>query len=322
MAFQNKHPFFEFLLTAVSASVLEHSAPAENHILDERVPDARENDFLTSSGFAAAAPSTVDDWFRQLRNYGINKVARASTSATFDTINQPAWLTRLEPDWDVVRIETISGLCSRGSVSGVDEAEATTLVQELLHARQSRRPLEPFRAARLEKWLDEVNDGSDHRPAFVAPYAEVEAILCLPEWANRLRDALGLGHIRPSAGRPTPVVLMQYSLERVFTSYIGKPAWAATPTVLDEVPTAGPSTCFFPAPIATSTNGFRFTIDLDAAGGSFISELLHARIAYTLDDIRAIGEITTEVTTAQVKAARGRHRDMLGTDLKHLPDLP
>lgn len=321
MAFQNKRPFFDFLRTVASSAALEQSAPAENHILDERVPDARENDFLALSGFAASAPAIVGDWFKSLHDYGINRIARAVTSATFDTINRANWLV-LHPDWDVVRIETITGLCSRDRVTGVDEAEAAALIRELLDARQSGRLFDPFREARLEKWLDEVNDGSDQRPAFVAPYAEVEALLRLPDWANRLRDALGLGHIRPSAGRPTPVVLMQYSLERVSRNYIGRPAWAATPTVMDDVPTAGPNPCFFPAPLKTSTDGFGFTIDLGGSNGSFMSEFLHGRIAYTMDDIRAIGEVTTDVTTTQIAAARDRHRNLLSADLQHLGDLP
>jgi hypothetical protein len=322
MAFQNKNPLFDFLRTAASSADLERSAPAENHILDERVADPRENDFLALSGFAASAPATVEDWFKQLKDYGITRVARAATSATFDTINQQNWLTSLQPDWDVVRIETIIGLCSRDRVSGVDEAEAVALIREMLDARQSGRPFDPFNEARLEKWLDEVNDGSDQRPAFVAPYAEVEAILRLPVWANRLRDALGLGHIRPSSGRPTLVVLMQYNLERVYRNYIGRPAWAATPTVLDDVPTAGPNPCFFPAPIKASTNGFGFTIDLDGSNGSFMSEFLHGRIAYALNDIRAIGEVTTDVTAAQIAGARDRFRNLLSADLQHLGDLP
>lgn len=321
MAFQSKRLFFNFLRTAASSAALEHSAPAENHILEERVPDAREDDFLDLSGLTATPPPTINGWFKNLRDYGISRVARAMTSATFDTINRPNWLV-LQPDWDVVRIETVAGLCSRDRASGVDEAEAVTLIQELLDARHSGRSFDAFREARLERWLDEVNDGSDQRPAFVAPYSEIETILKLPDWANRLRDALGLGHIRPSAGKPTPVVLMQYNLERVSRTYIGRPAWAAAPTVLDDVPTAGPNPCFFPAPAKSSKDGFGFTIDLNAAGGYFYSEFLHGRIAYTLADIRAIGEVTTDVTTVQISAARDRHRDLLSNDLQYLADLP
>ena len=147
-------------------------------------------------------------------------------------------------------------------------------------------------------------------------------MLHLPDWANRLRDAFGLGHIRAVVGRPTLVVLMQYNLERVSQRYLGKPAWAAAPTVLDDVPTAGPNPCFFPAPAKSSTDGFGFTVDLDAASISPISEFLHGRIEYTLDDIRQLGEITTDVTPSQIATARDRHRDLLSLDLQHLADLP
>lgn len=321
MAFQGKSPFFDFLQNTAAIPALEHSAPAENYILDERVPDARENDFLSLSGFSASSPATVAEWYTQIVNYSTIRVSRAAVSSTFDTINRPNWLS-LQPDWDVVRIETIYGLCSRAGGSDVDETEAMILIQEMLDARTSGRPMDPNREARLEKWLEEVNDGSDQRPAFVAPYVEVEAILSRPDWANRLRDAFGLGHIRPWAGKPSQVLLMQYNLERVFRSHIGKPAWAASPTVMDDVPTAGPNPCFFPAPKSVSTDGYGFTVDLDMSVGSFQREFLHGRIEYKLADIRRIGEITLDVMDSQIEAARNRHRGLLEYDLIHFGDLP
>ena len=172
------------------------------------------------------------------------------------------------------------------------------------------------------EWLEEVNDGSDQRPAFVAPYAEVEDILRSPDWANRLRDAFGLGHIRPWAGNPTPILLMQYNLERVYRTHIGKLAWAASPKVLDDVPTAGPNPCFFPAPKKASADGYGVTVDLDLTGGTFQSEFLHGRIEYNLADIRRIGEITTDVSDTQIASARSRHRELLEGDLIHIGDLP
>ena len=147
----------------------------------------------------------------------------------------------------------------------------------------------------MEKWLRHVNGGSDRRPAFVAPFAEVEDILKQPDWANRLRDALGLGHIRLWAGNPMTVVLMQYNLIRVHNAHIGKPAWAASPTVLDDVPGQMPNPCFFPAPKTASKDGYGYTVDLATAGATFWKEFLHGHIAYTLDDIRRIGEVTTDV---------------------------
>ena len=156
--------------------------------------------------------------------------------------------------------------------------------------------------------------------AFVAPFAEVEPLLNHPEWANRLRDAFGLGRIQPRAGRPQTIVLMQYNLERVFQAHRHNP-WAATPTVLDDVPSTGPYPCFFPGPRKSSPEGFGFTIDLAPEGG-FWSEFLHAHLAYRLDDFRRIGEVTTEVTDDRIARARANHRELLTDDLIHLKDIP
>lgn len=320
MAFQGKQPFFAFLQGTAAGTALEEAAPAENYILDERVPGAREDDFLSFNGFAA--PFTGSAWFKQHVDYSTAKVAKAANSGTFEAINQPNWLGGFSPDWDVVRIETISGLCGRASASGISEAEARDLIQDMLAARQAGNSMDALKEARLEKWLKAVNGGSDRRPAFVAPFAELEDILKRPDWANRLRDALGLGHIRPSAGIPTPVVHLQYNLERVHNAHIGKPAWAASPTVLDDVPRTMPNPCFFPAPKKASADGYGFTVDLDLADATWRKEFLHAHITYTLDDFRRVGEVTTDVSGATMTAARKAHRDLLAGELHHIADLP
>ena len=319
MAFQNNASFFTFLRGLAAGADLTEFAPAENYILDERVPSSREDDFLAFNGFAA--PFTRSTWFKQHVDYSTVKVARAAVSDTFNRINQPNW-RQWQPDWDVVRIETISGLCDRATTSGVSEPEARDLIQDLLTTRQTGTAMDALREARLEKWLNCVNAGSDRRPAFVAPFAEIQNILSRSDWANRLRDALGLGHIRPSAGNPTPVVLLQYNLERVHNAHIGKPAWAASPTVLDDVPRTMPNPCFFPAPQSASPDGYGFTIDLDLTDTTSKQEFLHGHIAYKLDDFRRIGEITTEISSSQIEQARRKHRDLLANDLRHLPDLP
>jgi hypothetical protein len=69
----------------------------------------------------------------------------------------------------------------------------------MLDARAAAQPPPPDVEARLRKWLKKVNSGKDSRPAFVAPFAEVEPLLKRSDWANRLRDALGLGHICATA---------------------------------------------------------------------------------------------------------------------------
>ena len=221
----------------------------------------------------------------------------------------------------MVRLETISGMSSRARGSDVDESEAGELIEEMLLARKSGDTFEPFREARLEKWIQRVNGGGDRRPAFVALYAEVESILVQPDWANRFRDALGLGHIRPRGGNPVTVVLMQYNLVRVPNAHIGKPAWAATPTVLDDVSGQMPNLCFFPAPKKASSDGYGFTVDLASTGATYRREFLHGHISYELADIRNIGFVTEEVTSSRIAEARNSHCELLVADLVHFKDL-
>jgi len=192
----------------------------------------------------------------------------------------------------------------------------------MLRARETSTAFDPFKGARLEKWLRHVSSGSDRRPAFVAPFAEVEDILKQPGWANRLRDALGLGHIHTWAGSPMTVVLMQYNLIRVHNAHIGKPAWAASPTVLDDVPGQMPNPCFFPAPKKASADGYGYTVDLATTGATYQKEFLHGHITYTLADIRRVGEVTTDVQPARIADARKDHRELLKDDLAHFADLP
>ena len=321
MSFQGKMPFFAFLQGIAAGKALEEAAPAENYILDERVPDARENDFLGLNGFASAAHNK-DLWFKQHVDYAKDRVALPAISGTFTTINQPNWLG-LNPDWDVIRIETLYGLNDRALKKGstIPEAKVGSLIREMLAARAAGSILDPLKQAELEKWLQLANNGSDRRPAFVAPFAEVENILNQPDWTNRLRDALGLGHIRLWAGNPMTIVLMQYNLIRVHNAHIGKPAWAASPTVLDDVPGQMPNPCFFPAPKKAAADGYGYTVDLATTGADFQKEFLHGHIAYTLADIRRISEVNTDVPPSRIVAARKDHLDLLEADLVHFPDL-
>ena len=321
MAFQGKQPFFAFLQGTAAAAALEEVAPAENYVLDERVPDAREDDFLAYRGFASVAHDK-ESWFKQHGYYAIEHVARPLVSGTFTTINQPNWVG-LSPDWDVVRIETLGGLNDRALTKGshISEPKVAGLIREMLDARDAGSKLDALKQAELEKWLQLANGGRDRRPAFVAPFAEVEDILKESDWANRLRDALGLGHIRASAN-PMTVLLMQYNLVRVHNAHIGKPAWAASPTVLDDVPRQMPNPCFFPAPKTASKDGYGYTVDLATTGATTRKEFLHGHIAYTLADIRRIGEVTTDVLPSRIADARKDHRDLLASDLRHLSDLP
>lgn len=304
-----------------SGSSLEEVAPAQNCILEERLPPARENSFLSFNDFEAKL-HTRELWFEQHARYGDCRIASPAVSETFTDINQPNWLG-LNPDWCVVRLETLNGLVGRANRRGsvLTAKEAERLVRDLLESRTPAEEFDPFQEARLETWMEQVNDGSDRRPAFVAPYADVKDLLEEADWANRLRNALGLGHIRAQAGNSAIVLLMQYNLKRVYDAHFDAKAWAATPTILDDVPGNTPNVCFFPAP-RSATDEYGYTVDLSDTGPSCRREFLHGHIGYELDDIRRIGEVTTDIPPAKIAEARARHRNLLADDLVHLGDLP
>ncbi len=81
-----------------------------------------------------------------------------------------------------------------------------------------------------------------------------------------------------------------------------------------------PNPCFFPAPKA-SVDGYGYIVDLGTTGATYAKEFLHGHIAYTLSDIRRLGEVNIDVPPSRIVAARKDHLDLLKADLVHFPDL-
>jgi len=129
VAFQGKQPFFAFL-QGTSATALEEAAPAENCILDERVPDARRDEFLALNGFASVAPDK-NSWFKQHIDYAKAHVALPAISGTFTAINRENW-QGWSPDWDVVRVETLYGLNERALNKGTHISDRNSTLSNKL----------------------------------------------------------------------------------------------------------------------------------------------------------------------------------------------
>lgn len=334
MAFQANSPFAEFLRATARTAVVAESSPAVNFLLEERLPVAREQAFLAEKPGPVPSGWDIPSWWQTFGNHYSEAVAlplrRALRISTFAAANRDNHLLTEESHQDVVRMESLIALYKRYPGDFDTPSDLAGELHNLIQSRQSGAAgtFSEEQRSRLASWLEGLNECRDARPAFAAPFGEVENLLAAGDWATQLRNVLGLAHLGGSPSRPLPVILCRYNLSRVERAArkAKVKAWAAVPTVLDAGGESGPSAAFFPFPkAAASINpfGFGVTVSLATDGGlDFKSELLHFRLDYTLDDFAMVGELTDEVTDAQLFDARQRHFDLLEQEFNYRTDVP
>lgn len=333
MAFQSDTTFSGFLRSTARTAAFVESAPAVNFLLEERLPAPREQGFLSEKPGSTPTGWNTSSWKETFANYYNEKVklplSRARGISTFAAENRDNHLV-IESHQDVVRLESLLGL-HQSSLGDFDSP--SELAAELRHLIRSRQPgmagtFTDNQRSRLELWVEELNKRRDARPAFAAPFGELEPLLAAPDWATQLRNVLGLSHLGGSPSKPFPVVLCRYNLSRVERAArkAKLAAWATIPTVLEAGSTNGPGAAFFPFPKAAAGSnpfGFGVTVDITTNGGlNIYSELLHFKHDYTLDDFAMVGELTDAITDAQLATARQRHFSLLEQDFSFRPDVP
>lgn len=299
--------------------MLAEKAPAENFVLDERVTEPRASDFFSFNSKVETQITSTEIFAEQHKGYSRDRLIHRPVSATFDEGNSPNHF--LANDMDVVRLERLDGLCERNNVRLVDSGQLQTWIKQLIDDRDTGNVPATNVGLGLRSWLKGLNGSSDQRPTFVAPFAAVEALLDQADWANQLRDVLGLGHFQPQAGQGVTVVAFRYNMERVRKKHQRAPGFAAAPSVLDDMPTSGGNVCFLPAPVRLSPPEYGSTVDL-SGGGNSKSEFVHASIPYEIADIWRIGEVTTGVSDDQISSARSQRISQLSTKLNFFSDLP
>ncbi len=332
MAFQTDAPFAVFLRSTARTAVAEESAPAVNFLLEERLPVPREQAFLTTTPGPAPTGWDIPSWWQTFGNHYSDSVAlpvrRAPDISTFAAVNQENHLA-IESHQDVVRIESLKALHQRFPGDFDSPSDLAAELRNLIRSRQPGQSgtCSDDQRSRLASWLEDLNKRRDARPAFAAPFGEVEHLLAAPDCATQLRNVLGLAHFGGSPSKPLPVVLCRYNLARVERAArkAKVTAWAAVPTVLEAGGFSGPGASFFPFPMAAADSnpfGFGVTINFAEDGGlDFKSELLHFRLDYTLEDFVMVGDLTDEITTAQLSAARQQHFGLLETDFRFRTDV-
>ena len=209
---------------------------------------------------------------------------------TFVTSNNVASLPDLPPQ-RLVRLESLHdhlGLWG-GNIAALEKAHASSSDPE-------KAPVQTF--------LDSWNDKRDNRPCFAAFKDQLRPDLADPDWANQLRDRLGLSY-GPLPTGPHPVALMEYDTLDVIAQSKGMPGAAyrfCIPSTFDHEPSAQ----FFPTPRECGFgNPMSHGIIQDEK--DLLAEIVHLRLTYSPRHLVKLGQITAPLPGTDIRTMRNNH---------------
>ncbi len=230
----------------------------------------------------------------------------------FDSTDRHLHLIRLE------RVDTIADLLK------MEASKILSLSREVLSnpSSEARAELEGL----LVKWF-ETKDGRPVYCGFFADFEDDFFAASHADWADALRDRLGLAHFDPGElGKPIDILVFRYPVNQVC-----RLAGAAThtrplvpPTVLD----GDFSEAFCPPPLGGLT-GHVVNLDWEERSATLRREILHPKTRLQTKHLFRVGRIEKPVDfenlplaraahLGQVREASGRADYALGTD-KDLP---
>ncbi len=316
MAFDNYYQLRSILETAFKNA--DYQSIAANFLLEERLQERQENHYAGYTVVSSAdAIKAVDDWLNSHGNYVWTEVYvdEGETPATFRDDNRHNFIAGLEADQYLVRLENLQALHGRARFG-----EPVNVLLDKV-GQFIDNPHDAAQRDVMEQFLYNCNLHSDRRPTFAGFWGEVEDLLNphQPDWANRLRDRFGLGHLDPiGSGGEIPVALFRYRLSDVLAYYKDERYVTATPTVLD----SELSSFFFPTPEHDDWPQGQ-TLDLTPGTENdydFKCEVLHRYMPYQADHLYQIGWITASPGKT-CEGARRIHLQYLEDDLQYAPML-
>lgn len=272
----------------------EERAVYENFAIEERVADGRMQKYGRAFG-SAPLPSLDVFWqqhrIRYLNEHQFVEKDDGSVPDTFDaTLNGPNFWTAIDDNVVFYRLEQVSWALKGSSV---DLAEFEIAVRE-----STARPGTSSYTARsvLQRVLAEWNERRNLFPSFATTSDEVTSLLAESDWADRVRDHLGLGHLNPVAGRTEAVLLMRYTAKEVRAASAARIQGFCIPTVLDG--TINPY--FFPTPTHAGAGGavyeqgraVNLAPSLTESDYRMGLELIHSYLDYRPEHIARWGLIT------------------------------
>jgi len=203
----------------------------------------------------------------------------------------------IDPKHVLVRVEE-AGFIAR--VTGADPRRFVADCEAMV-----RNPGDPSAQANVRAVLRTWRSRIDLRPVFAAFSDDLDDILDNDhaDWADEIRDRLGLTHLDPGMrGGPISVLLFRYPASDIpRLKGAGRDSRPVVPpTVLD----GSFSQAFCPAPDGCAEG---FTVDLSAKAPEPCREVLHPAFAFEPKHLFRVGEIRCPVGTDQLETARGLH---------------
>ena len=293
----------------------DERAQMENFLLDERPP--AEGQSLYRRHLAGPPIQAIEDWQSQHVDYLAEELridpAEPRRPWTFRLENDLNRLRQIKPELYLIRIERAGWPCSLTPRASPERVRAALDAGDQVY---------------LKRFADAWNRQRDQRPQYATTALEVEDIFSAggADWADRLRDRLGLGHYDPLRSGAEDIFVMRYTVAEVIEALDGQ-GHPAVPTLLD----GELSQYFFPSPVPApgcgATPYYGHTLNLtplhSANDYRMGVELLHPRIDYQPEHFHRVGSIRAAVAMP-LQRARQFHlpwlrlqyeRDDFGQDL-------
>ncbi|CAA7618275.1 hypothetical protein [Magnetospirillum sp. UT-4] len=296
-------------------------ARAENYLWEERAAAERQRVYEDQvAGDCAADP---ESWQKAHANFLQGRIYGPDLPETFTPANDLASLDDavrgLGKKHRLVRIESLDYAVEHSLLP-----KPLDVLKDYVDIVRGRRAFTPDPSTDvtrddidgdLEALCEKLNGGHSYRPRFMGFVDDrMAADLDSPDWADRLRDRLGLGHYRPTAAKPQiPVLAMTYAVKDV--DAVGKKLRAAFPLAVPTVLDGDLYEWFFPSP-AGLPYGRTLQLDGDADCTAKIAEVLSLRVPYKPEHIHAIGFIgkADAKAFADPEAVRREHLECLRRD--------
>ena len=302
--FPSLQPYFISRLSDVTTDREEY-AQIENFLLDERpVPEGHA---LYNKHLGNKSIASLNDWQRRHNTGYVKKELqldrnKPSQPWTFRPENDLNRLRQIKPELYLVRMEDAAWPCSLIPNATPEKIQAT--IDGFANGDDAARVY-------LERFADAWNLKRDQRPQYATTLLEVEDILDEDalDWAERLRNRLGLGDYDPGVGgEPVAIFLMRYTVGEVIAALEGQ-GHPAVPTVLD----GKLSQFFYPSPkpadgCGQSPYGHALNLSLVNAENDYCMgvELLHPLLDYKPEHFHRVGFIKQSVAMP-LERARSFH---------------